>query len=42
MKNLTDKFKDETFLKRLKDSGVNIDSLKKSIKEKINSKTVTK
>lgn len=36
MKNLAAKLKDEANLKRLEDQGINVESLKKSLKEKEN------
>jgi len=42
MKDLSEKLKNEAFVKKLEDSGVKVDSLKKSIQEKQNSKTIEK
>ena len=42
MEDLEQKLKNEAYVNRLKDSGVNVESLKKSLQEKSKDKTVTK
>lgn len=42
MKNLKEKLRNESFVRRLEDSGVKVESLKRSLKEKENGKPVAK
>lgn len=41
-KNIDQKLKNESFVRRLEDSGVKVESLKESIKQKSNGKPVSK